>query len=108
MSRQRVLVLDDEADISAVLSVTPRRAGFDDKLSSSRRNVVDALFDQIITFRHAGLKAPWGAIYADKAFNAAFKDQPDVKSRLETEWDSAAKSDYAKTLDRADQAARMR
>jgi len=121
---------------------------FDDKLSSSRRNIVNALFDQIITFRHAELKAAWGAIYAaeavapkvrepgrrldlgaaelaearrlastvpldgkqagDKAFNAAFKDKPDVKSRLETEWDTAAKSNYAKAIDRADQAARMR
>jgi phosphoglycerate transport regulatory protein PgtC len=121
---------------------------FDDKLSSSRRNVVNALFDQIITFRHAELKAAWGAIYAaeatapkvrepgrrldlgagelaearrlastvpldgklaaDKAFNAAFRDKPDVKARLETEWDSAAKSNYAKAIDRADQAARMR
>jgi ABC-type Fe3+ transport system substrate-binding protein len=121
---------------------------FDDKLSSSRRNVVNALFDHIITFRHAELKSAWGAIYAaeavapkvrapgktlddgsrdlvearrlastvpldgklasDKAFNAAFKDKPDVKSRLETEWDSAAKANYAKAIDRADQAARMR
>jgi len=123
---------------------------FDDKLSSSRRNIVNALFDQIITFRHAELKAAWKAIYAaeavtpkvrpraeghsldlgaaelaearrqasavpldgklaaDKAFNQAFKDKADVKSRLETEWDSAAKSNYAKAIDRADQAARMR
>ena len=121
---------------------------FDDKLSSSRRNVVNALFDQMITFRHAELKAAWGAIYAaeaatskvraqgrsldlgaaelaearrlassvpldgklagDKAFNTAFKDKPDVKSRLETEWDTAAKASYGKAIDRADQAARMR
>ena len=45
---------------------------------------------------------------ADKAFNQAFKDKPDVKSRLETEWDTAAKSNYAKAIDRAAQAARMR
>jgi ABC-type Fe3+ transport system substrate-binding protein len=121
---------------------------FDDKLSSARRNVVNALFDQMITFRHAELKSAWGAIYAaeavtakargqgknlddgsrdlaearrlastvpldgklaaDKTFNAAFKDKPDVKSRLETEWDSAAKSNFAKAIDRADQAARVR
>jgi hypothetical protein len=31
-----------------------------------------------------------------------------VKSRLETEWDTAAKSSYGKAIDRADQAARMR
>jgi DNA-binding NtrC family response regulator len=95
VSRPRILVVDDEADISTVLSVTLRRAGFDDKLSSSRRNVVNALFDQIITFCHSAL-------------NAAFKDEPDVKSRLETEWDSADKSNDAKAIDRADQAARMR
>lgn len=35
---------------------------FDAKRSSARRNVVNALFDQIITFRHAELKAAWGAI----------------------------------------------
>ena len=40
---------------------------FDDKLSSCRRNVVNALFDQVITFRHAELKAAWGAIYAAEA-----------------------------------------
>jgi hypothetical protein len=114
----------------------------------SRRNIVNALFDHIITFRHAELKAAWGAIYAaeartanvqaqgknldvgsrdlaearklastvpldakrasDKAFNEAFKDKPEVKSRLETEWDTAAKSNYGKAMDRADQAARMR
>jgi phosphoglycerate transport regulatory protein PgtC len=121
---------------------------FDDRLSSSRRNIVNALFDHIITFRHGELKAAWGAIYAaeavtpkvraqgknlddgsrelaeartlastvpldaklasDKAFNAAFKDKPDVKSRLETEWDTAAKTNYGKAMDRANQAARMR
>ena len=37
---------------------------FDDKLSSSRRNVVNSLFDHVITFRHAELKAAWGAIHA--------------------------------------------
>src|SRR5258705_3900486 len=36
---------------------------FDDKLSSGRRNVVNALFDQVVTFRHAELKAAWGAIH---------------------------------------------
>jgi hypothetical protein len=30
---------------------------FDDKLSSSRRNVVNSLFDHVITFRHAELRA---------------------------------------------------
>src|SRR5574341_1261530 len=36
---------------------------FDDKLSSSRRNVVNALFDHVITFRHAELRSAWGAIH---------------------------------------------
>ncbi len=117
---------------------------FDDKLSSSRRNVVNSLFDHLITFRHAELKAAWGAIYSaeaqvarakaagknveaalgqltearrlatavpldarqasDKAVNAAFKDKPDVKSRMETEWDTAAKTNYARARELADTA----
>ncbi len=117
---------------------------FDDKRSSSRRNVVNSLFDHAITFRHAELKAAWGAIYSadaqvakakaagknveaalaqlaearklassvpldatqagDKAVNAAFKDKPDVKSRMETEWDTAAKTNYAKARELADTA----
>src|ERR1043165_2791631 len=40
---------------------------FDDKLSSSRRNVVNSLFDHAITFRHAELKAAWGAIHSADA-----------------------------------------
>jgi phosphoglycerate transport regulatory protein PgtC len=121
---------------------------FDDKLAASRRNVVNSLFDHVITFRHAELKAAWGAIYAaevragkvraqgknlddgsrdlaearwlastvpldsklaaDKAFNDRFRDKPDVKSLLETEWDTTIKASYGKAQDRADQAARMR
>ncbi|OGL17931.1 MAG: hypothetical protein A3K12_16945 [Candidatus Rokubacteria bacterium RIFCSPLOWO2_12_FULL_71_19] len=117
---------------------------FDDKLSSSRRNVVNALFDQVITFRHAELKAAWGAIHAaeaqlarartagrdvapaagqltearrlasavpmdgkrasDKETNAAFKGKAEVKSRLETEWDTYAKVSYAKARDLAERA----
>jgi ABC-type Fe3+ transport system substrate-binding protein len=114
---------------------------FDDKLSASRRNVVNSLFDHLITFRHAELKAAWGAIHAadaqvaqaraagknvdaaaaalaearrlasavplgaraasDKEVNAAFRDKPDVKSRMETEWDTAAKAGYAKARELA-------
>jgi phosphoglycerate transport regulatory protein PgtC len=121
---------------------------FDDKLSSLRRNVVNSLFDHTITFRHAELKAAWGAIYAaearagevraqgknlddgarelaearwlattvpldgkqavDTGFNERFRDKPEVKSWLETEWDTKAKASYGKAQDRADQAARMR
>jgi spermidine/putrescine-binding protein len=35
---------------------------FDSKLSSTRRNVVNSLFDHVIMFRLAELKAAWGAI----------------------------------------------
>ncbi len=58
--------------------------------------------------RLAGTVPLDGKQASHKAFNAAFKDKPEVKSRLETEWDSAAKGNYAETIDRADQAARMR
>ncbi|HEX6082828.1 MAG TPA: extracellular solute-binding protein [Methylomirabilota bacterium] len=118
---------------------------FDDRLSSSRRNVVNSLFDHVITFRHAELKAAWGAIHAaeaqvaaarragrsvdaataplaearrlagtvpvdaarasDREVNAAFRDRPDVKSRLETEWDASAKAAYARARELADGAA---
>jgi hypothetical protein len=118
---------------------------FDDKLSSGRRNVVNSLFDHVITFRHAELKAAWGAIHAaeaqiakarvagrpvdaaaaqvvearraattvpldarrasDREVNAAFKDRPDVKSRMETEWDTAAKSGYVRARELAEGAA---
>jgi len=117
---------------------------FDDKLSSARRNVVNSLFDHLITFRHAELKAAWGAIHAaeaqvakakaagknveaasgalaearrlathvpvdakmaaDKGVNVAFKDKPDVKSRLETEWDTVAKANYTKARELAESA----
>ena len=36
---------------------------FNNKLSSGRRNVVNSLYDHLITFRHAELKAAWAAIY---------------------------------------------
>ena len=121
---------------------------FDDKLSSARRNIVNSLFDHVVTFRHAELKAAWGAIHAaeaqltraraggrdvkaaqgqlaearrlastvpldanragDKDVNEAFRSKPDVKSRLETDWDAAAKSAYAKARELAEQAGRAR
>ena len=117
---------------------------FNDKLSSSRRNVVNSLYDHLITFRHAELRAAWAAIVAaenavgkaraagksvaqaeqflaeakklatampvdatrasDKEINAAFKDKPDVKSRLETEWDSFAKTNYGRAREAAERA----
>jgi len=44
----------------------------------------------------------------DKSFNEGFRDKPDVKSLLETEWDTKVKASYGKAQDCADQAARMR
>lgn len=117
---------------------------FNSKLSSSRRNVVNSLYDHLITFRHAELKTAWGALYkaeeavgrakgagknvaqleadlrearrllttvpidatraADKEINQAFKSKPDVKAKLEIEWDTAAKGNYAKGKELADRA----
>jgi hypothetical protein len=111
--------------------------------------VVNSLFDHVITFRHAELRAAWGAIHAadaqvatarrggrgvdaavsqlaearrlasavpldaarasDREVNGAFRDKPEVKSRLETEWDTAAKAAYAKARELAEGApARIR
>jgi len=36
---------------------------FNDKLSSGRRDVVNSLYDHVITFRHRELKEAWGSIY---------------------------------------------
>src|SRR5574341_803025 len=44
---------------------------FNEKLSSGRRDVVNSLYDHIITFRHAELKAAWESVY--KAEEAAAK-----------------------------------
>jgi hypothetical protein len=106
--------------------------------------VVNSLFDHVITFRHAELRAAWAAVHAadaqvakarvagrgvdlaaahladarrlastvpidarrasDREVNAAFKERPDVKSRMETEWDTAAKSSYARARELADSA----
>ena len=41
---------------------------------------------------------------SDKEINAAFKDQPDVKSKLETEWDNFAKTNYARAREAAERA----
>lgn len=40
--------------------------------------------------------------------NEAFRSRPDVKSRLETEWDAAVKAAYAKARELAEQAGRPR
>lgn len=45
---------------------------FNDTLSSGRRDVVNALYDHIITFRHQELKNAWGSIYkAEEALSKA-------------------------------------
>jgi hypothetical protein len=36
---------------------------FNDTLSSGRRDVVNSLYDHIITFRHRELRDAWGSIY---------------------------------------------
>lgn len=116
---------------------------FDAKLSASRVNLVNALFDQLVSFRHGELKTAWNAIYqaqaavakartsgkdvaraegllrearaaattmpldekrADRTLNDAFKSKPDVKARHESEWDTFAKSSYAKARTLAEQA----
>ena len=117
---------------------------FNNKLSSGRRNVVNSLYDHLITFRHAELKTAWAAIYraeeaiakasgkdvtqakamvaearrlvtsipvdakkaSDKEINAAFTDKAkaDVKSKLETEWDTFAKANYGKAKETAEAA----
>ena len=40
---------------------------FDNKLSSGRRDVVNSLYDHVITFRHGDLKEAWSAIYRAEA-----------------------------------------
>ena len=49
-----------------------------------------------------------GTQAVDAGFNERFRNEPEVKSWLETEWDAKAKASYGKAQDRADQAARMR
>jgi hypothetical protein len=39
---------------------------------------------------------------SDREVNAAFKDRPEVKSRMETEWDTAAKAAYARARELAE------
>jgi hypothetical protein len=36
---------------------------FNDELSSGRRDVVNSLYDHVITFRHRELRDAWGSIY---------------------------------------------
>jgi ABC-type Fe3+ transport system substrate-binding protein len=118
---------------------------FNNKLSSGRREIVNSLYDHLITFRHGELKAAWGALYraedaiakakaagkdpgagagmaaearklltavpidekraSDKALNDAFKAKADAKAKLEIEWDTFAKANYAKAKELAEKAA---
>jgi ABC-type Fe3+ transport system substrate-binding protein len=57
---------------------------FNNKLSSGRRNVVNSLYDHLITFRHAELRAAWGAIYrAEEAIaKATGKDVTQAKTMV--------------------------
>jgi ABC-type Fe3+ transport system substrate-binding protein len=115
---------------------------FNNKLSSSRRDVVNSLYDHIITFRHRELRDVWGAIYraedsvaksksadvaqarsllsdarkaasqvpidakkaSDKEVAGAFKSKSGLKAQLETEWENAARANYAKAMELANKA----
>ena len=80
--------------------VTARRGG----------RAVDAAVAQVAEARRLAGTVPLDVGRAsDREVNAAFRDKPDVKSRLETEWDSSAKVAYAKARDLAESAtARIR
>jgi ABC-type Fe3+ transport system substrate-binding protein len=118
---------------------------FNNKLSSSRRDVVNSLYDHIITFRHRELRDAWGAIYraedslaksksadvaqarslladarkaasqvpidakkaSDKEVAGAFKSKSGLKAQLETEWENAARANYAKAMELANKAAAL-
>ena len=118
---------------------------FNDELSSGRRDVVMALYDHIITFRHRELKDAWASIYkaeetlsksksagaaqgkaltaearklasqvpindkqaSDKEVTGAFKSKSGLKAQLETEWETFARSNYAKAKELADKALAM-
>ena len=114
-----------------------------DTLSSGRRDVVNSLYDHIITFRHNELRDAWGAIYraedsvaksksagaaqarsllkdarkaasqvpiddkkaSDKEVAGAFKSKSGLKAQLETEWENAARANYARATELANKAA---
>lgn len=48
---------------------------FDNKLSSGRRDIVNSLYDHVITFRHRELKEAWGIIYKAEESIAKGKGQ---------------------------------
>jgi phosphoglycerate transport regulatory protein PgtC len=118
---------------------------FNDTLSSGRRDVVNSLYDHIITFRHNELRDAWGAIYraedsvaksksagaaqarslladarkaasqvpiddkkaSDKEVAGAFKSKSGLKAQLETEWENAARANYARATELANKAAAL-
>jgi phosphoglycerate transport regulatory protein PgtC len=84
----------------------------DAQVATARRSGrgVDAAVAQLAEARRLAGTVPLDAGRAsDREVNAAFRDKPDVKSRLETEWDSSAKVAYAKARDLAESAtARIR
>ena len=118
---------------------------FNNRLSSGRRDVVNSLYDHIITFRHKELRGAWGAIFraeeavaksksagapqarslladarkaasqvpiddkkaGDKEVAGAFKSKSGLKAQLETEWENAARANYAKATELANKAAAL-
>lgn len=54
---------------------------FDADLSAGRYNVVNRMFDQVVTFRHAELRRAWEAVYrAERALEAARAAGRDVSA----------------------------
>ena len=56
---------------------------FDAKLSSARVNLVNALFDQLVSFRHGELKSAWNAIYQAQAAVAKARTSGKAVDRAE-------------------------
>jgi hypothetical protein len=71
---------------------------------------VDAAVAQLAEARRLASAVPLDAGRAsDREVNAAFRDKPEVKSRLETEWDTEAKAAYVRARELAEGAsARVR
>ncbi|HEY7434721.1 MAG TPA: hypothetical protein VIE41_06240 [Methylomirabilota bacterium] len=66
----------------------------------------EAALAQLAEARKLASTVPLDARRAsDREVNAAFKDRPEVKSRMETEWDTAAKAGYARARELAEGAA---
>jgi phosphoglycerate transport regulatory protein PgtC len=54
---------------------------FNDELSSARRDVVNSLFDHVITFRHKELRESWKNIHAAEAALAKSKSANAAQGR---------------------------